>query len=91
MSSIIIFLEQILSISDHNLMMEKGRHLEINRHQRICPKCNVIANEQHFLTECDSNSYLRFLDSINNEKNCKSSSFQVQKKLSYVLNPSKPI
>ena len=41
-------------ISAHNLNIEKGRHLNINREQRICNKCNmkVIENEYHFLLVC---------------------------------------
>ena len=28
-----------LSISDHNLLIEKGRHLNIPREQRFCSHC----------------------------------------------------
>ena len=43
--------------STHNLMIEKGRHLAIDRNLRFCPLCiknniYVIEDEFHFFFEC---------------------------------------
>ena len=37
-----------LRISDHNLPIEKGRHLQIAREKRLCQVCNQIEDEQLF-------------------------------------------
>ena len=40
-------------LSNHNLMIEKGRHLKIDKNLRFCPFCpNHIEDEMHFLLEC---------------------------------------
>ena len=40
-------------MSNHNLMIEKGRHLNIDRNNRYCKFCkNKIEDEQHFLINC---------------------------------------
>ena len=43
-----------IRISAHNLMIEKGRYLNIPKTDRNCPICNVgqIENEEHFLLHC---------------------------------------
>lgn len=43
-----------IHISAHNLMIEKGRHLNIIKKDRNCPICNMglIENEEHFLLHC---------------------------------------
>ena len=42
-----------LRLSNHGLMIEKGRHLNIERNCRFCPFCpRVVENEMHFLLEC---------------------------------------
>ena len=40
--------------SAHNLMVEKGRHLNLLKKDRNCPICNMglIENEQHVLLHC---------------------------------------
>ena len=40
--------------SGHNLMIERGRHLNIERNLRICQFCNsgLIEDEYHFLLAC---------------------------------------
>ena len=49
-----------LRLSNHLLMIEKGRHLNISRNQRFCPFCpNIIENEKHFLTRCSQYRHLR--------------------------------
>ena len=42
-----------LRLSNHTLMIEKGRHLNLSKDLRFCPFCpNVIEDEFHFLTQC---------------------------------------
>jgi hypothetical protein len=48
-----------LRISEHNLLTEKGRHLNIPREQRLCSHCKCIDDEKHFLLHCTINSDLR--------------------------------
>ena len=41
-------------------MIEKGRHLDLQENQRLCPFCdNKIENEQHFVTKCPTYNVLR--------------------------------
>lgn len=47
-------------ISNHKLMIEKGRHSGIDRKLRFCPFCpNRIEDEKHFLLSCHTYRYLR--------------------------------
>ena len=40
-------------LSNHKLMIEKGRHLNIRKEFRFCKFCpNIIEDEIHFLTKC---------------------------------------
>ena len=40
-------------LSNHQLMIEKGRHLNLDRKQRLCPFCpDSVEDEKHFLIEC---------------------------------------
>ena len=40
-------------LSNHTLMIEKGRHKNIDKNLRFCPFCpNYIEDEMHFLLEC---------------------------------------
>ena len=49
-----------LRLSNHQLMIEKGRHIGVERDSRFCPFCpNEIENEKHFLMECNPFSTLR--------------------------------
>ncbi len=49
-----------LRLSNHKLMIEKGRHLSIHRDLRFCPFCpNKIEDEKHFLTQCQTYKHLR--------------------------------
>ena len=43
-----------LRTSSHNLMIEKGRYLNLNREERLCPFCpnKIIEAEIHFLFIC---------------------------------------
>ena len=49
-------------LSDHELNIEKGRHKNIKRQERLCPCCSLkkqIENETHFLLECPYYNKLR--------------------------------
>ena len=49
-----------LRLSNHQLMIEKGRHIGVEKDSRFCPFCpNKIENEKHFLMECNPFSTLR--------------------------------
>ena len=40
-------------LSNHGLMIEKGRHLQIDKSLRFCPFCpTLVESEEHFLLEC---------------------------------------
>ena len=42
-----------IRLSNHELMIEKGRHQGLELKYRLCPFCeNVLENEQHFLLDC---------------------------------------
>ena len=41
-------------LSNHTLMIEKGRHQNIDKNLRFCPFCPTrIEDEMHFLLECE--------------------------------------
>ena len=46
-------------ISNHCLLIEKGRYLKIPRENRVCQLCNVVEDEKHFLLECNRNQEAR--------------------------------
>ena len=49
-----------IRLSNHALMIEKGRHLKIDRTRRFCPFCpTYIETEQHFLLHCKTFQVLR--------------------------------
>ena len=80
-----------LRINEHNLLIEKGRHLNIPREQRLCSHCKCIDDEKHFLLHCTINSELRssFLNILNNENQIFNNLSESEKN-SYILNPSTP-
>ena len=43
-----------LRLSNHELMIEKGKHLKLDVSQRICPFCEggCLEDEYHFLLQC---------------------------------------
>ena len=42
-----------LRLSNHTLMIEKGRHLKLDRNLRYCPFCsNEVEDEIHFMITC---------------------------------------
>lgn len=49
-----------IRLSNHDLMIEKGRHLKIDKTERFCPFCpNLVETEEHFLLHCKTFSTLR--------------------------------
>ena len=49
-----------LRLSNHKLIIEKGRHSNVNRDFRFCPFCPYkVENEKHFLLECEALKILR--------------------------------
>ena len=49
-----------LRLSNHTLMIEKGRHLNIDPNFRFCPFCpNTVEDEKHFLIDCEPYHILR--------------------------------
>ena len=61
-----------IRLSNHELMIEKGRHQGLQENQRLCPFCdNQIENEQHFAMECPTYNVLRqnLFDNITDNEN----------------------
>ena len=54
--------------SGHRLEVEKGRHLNIPREERICKICTAgeIENEHHFLVKCKTYDQLKTKYKIHN-------------------------
>ena len=50
-----------IHLSNHDLMIEKGRHQRLHLSQRNCPFCfgNLLENESHLLLRCSTFSLLR--------------------------------
>ena len=46
-------------LSNHTLMIEKGRHLNLDKADRKCPFCLSFEDEAHFLLSCRTYSVLR--------------------------------
>ena len=44
-----------LRLSNHTLMIERGRHQGLQENQRLCPFCkNKVEDEYHFVMECNT-------------------------------------
>ena len=49
-----------LRLSNHDLCIERGRHLGIDKSQRFCPFCpKLVETEEHFLLQCTAFKNLR--------------------------------
>ena len=49
-----------LRLSNHQLMIEKGRHMKLEKDERICPVCSEgVEDEIHFLLNCKQYDSLR--------------------------------
>ena len=46
-------------LSNHELMIEKGRHLKLEINERNCSFCNSLEDELHFLIDCPTYAPLR--------------------------------
>ena len=47
-------------LSNYLLMIEKGRHLNMDKNLRFCPFCpGIIEDEKHFLTRCPQYRHIR--------------------------------
>ena len=46
-------------LSNHKLMIEKGRHRGLDKSARICPFCNTVKDEIHFLINCKEYRHIR--------------------------------
>ena len=47
-------------LSNHDLMIEKGRHEGLEEHQRLCPFCEtIVETEHHFLLQCNTFGFHR--------------------------------
>jgi hypothetical protein len=78
-----------LKVSSHNLFIETGRYLNIDRNERKCQNCNmnVVENEFHFILVCPKFSELR-------KKYLKKYYYQwptIQKLENLFTNKSKPV
>ena len=50
-------------LSNHNLMIEKGRHRNVDESLRFCPFCpNTVEDEIHFLLQCKCTCYVAHRD-----------------------------
>ena len=50
----------IIRLSNHELMIEKGRHLKIGKDERFCPFCpELVETEKHFILFCKTFSHMR--------------------------------
>ena len=52
-----------LRVSSHDLEIERGRYVrpKLNVDERFCLSCNVVENEEHFVTACKDNELERAL------------------------------
>ena len=49
-----------IRLSNHDLMIEKGRHQGLQENDRLCPFCeNTVENEHHFIMQCSTYDSLR--------------------------------
>ena len=46
-------------ISDHELMIEVGRHKGLKQHLRLCPFCQTVETKIHFLLDCSIYKHMR--------------------------------
>ena len=53
-------------LSNHTLMIEKGRHKDLKKEERICPFCmgDDIEDEYHFIFECPTLQRRELFDNI---------------------------
>ena len=61
-----------LRCSSHTLQIEKGRHIQQDREERLCDVCslNEIETEDHLLLRCTLYDFLRTKYNINTNTDC---------------------
>ena len=74
-------------LSNHELMIEKGRHMKIEVCERKCPFCRCVEDETHFLIICPNYTLLRddLLNSVREKLNEPVENFDSEKMLKYFL------
>ena len=74
-------------LSNHALMIEKGRHLKIDKNERKCFFCeNKIENEEHFLINCPLYSPERtVLENVCTEKCIRYEHFTDEQKFIFLM------
>ena len=78
-------------VSDHELLIEKGRYTKIPRDQRLCKNCNLIEDEIHFFFQCKNNILVRVQFLQKYEKTYTDfDNKTLSEKLVAILNPSTP-
>ena len=83
-----------IRVSAHPLMIERGRHLNMQRNNRYCPICNngEIEDEKHFLLACSGYIPQRqiFINKISNIINPLEYE-SIHNKIKYLMNNSSPL
>jgi hypothetical protein len=75
-----------LRVSNHSLMIEKGRHQHLKVEQRLCTECKVVGDEEHFLTNCKLNETNREVLYFKIKEICKNfSSLNSKDKMVYMM------
>ena len=46
-------------LSNHKLMIKKGRHRNLDKTMRVCPFCTSVEDGIHFLSKCEVFRYIR--------------------------------
>ena len=66
-----------LRTCSHNLDIERGRYVrpKLNVDQRLCLSCNVVEDEEHFITNCSFNQTERRL--LYSKMSCKDPCFSL--------------
>ena len=74
-------------LSNHNLMIETGRHKKLTKEMRVCPFCpNLVETESHFLLNCTTYNTVRdqIFNSIS-ERNPMFPLYTTNEKLQYIM------
>ena len=74
-------------LSNHDLMIEKGRHQGLEEQQRHCPFCEgTVETEKHFLMECSTfNTHRTRLFTNIRPINPEFNRLDIEQKFSYLL------
>lgn len=73
-------------LSDHNLMIEKGRYEDLDKTARLCPFCkNQVEDEKHFLLKCPIYRFRQSRLSFALEKNLSFRFYTTDEKFHYLM------